>query len=196
VGHQFHWDAETYLDLMHSEVPDYDRFQEETAKATGPIEARRILELGIGTGETALRLLAAHPSAQLVGVDSNEQMLAAARRLLDPDRVELCVGRIEDPLPGGPFDLVVAALVVHHLKGNHKAELFQRVHRVLRPGGRFLLADVVIPERPEDAITPLSPDYDHPSTLPELLGWLHAAGFSPTLIWGPRDLAVITADRR
>jgi tRNA (cmo5U34)-methyltransferase len=194
VGHQFHWDAETYLDLMRAEVPDYDRLQEETAKATGPIEARRILELGIGTGETALRLLGAHPHAQLVGVDSSEQMLAEARRLLGPDRVELRVGQIEDPLPAGPFDLIVAALVVHHLKGDHKAELFQRVHWVLRPNGRFVLADVVVPEDPEDAITPLSPDYDHPSTLPEQLRWLQAAGFSPTLIWKRRDLAVIAAD--
>jgi tRNA (cmo5U34)-methyltransferase len=83
---------------------------------------------------------------------------------------------------------------VHHLKGDQKAVLFQRIQAVLRPGGRFLLADVVVPERPEDAMTPLSPDYDHPSTLPELLGWLQAAGFSPTLIWKRRDLAVIAAD--
>ena len=57
VGHQFHWDAETYLESMRAEVPDYDRLQEETAEATRPVEARAILELGTGTGETARRLL-------------------------------------------------------------------------------------------------------------------------------------------
>ncbi|MCA1677861.1 MAG: class I SAM-dependent methyltransferase, partial [Actinobacteria bacterium] len=86
--------------------------------------------------------LAVHPVAELVGVDSSEQMLAAAGRLLDPDRVDLHSDRIEDPLPPGPFDLVVAALVVHHLEADDKAKLFQRVNSLLRPGGRFVLADV------------------------------------------------------
>jgi hypothetical protein len=34
VGYQFHWDAETYLDLMRAEVPVYERLQEATANAT------------------------------------------------------------------------------------------------------------------------------------------------------------------
>ena len=34
VGYQFHWDAETYLDLMRAEVPGYERLQEATANAT------------------------------------------------------------------------------------------------------------------------------------------------------------------
>ncbi len=123
-------------------------------------------------------------------------MLASAGRLLDPGRVELRIDRIEDPLPAGPFDLVVAALVVHHLQADEKAKLFQRVHSLLRPDGRFVLADVVVPEFPEDAITPLSPDYDHPSTLAEQLGWLQAVGLSASVIWKRRDLAIIAADRR
>jgi len=53
VGYQFHWDAETYLDLMRAEVPAYERLQEATANATQETNARAILELGTGTGETA-----------------------------------------------------------------------------------------------------------------------------------------------
>ncbi len=100
---QFHWDATSYLDLMHSEVAGYERLQDESAEATRPIEARRILELGTGTGETARRLLAVHPLADLIGVDSSEQMLAVARRLLDRDGVDLRLARIEDSLPEGPL---------------------------------------------------------------------------------------------
>ncbi len=195
AGHQFHWDATTYLDLMRAEVPDYERLQDETAEATRHSEARAILELGTGTGETARRVLARHPHANLVGVDSGEQMLAAARQALEPDRVDLRIGRIEDALPEGPFDLAVAALVVHHLAGQAKAELFRRVHSALRPGGRFVVADVVVPTDPQDAITPLSPEYDHPSTLAEQVAWLERADFSATVVWRARDLAVIAADR-
>ncbi len=196
MGHQFHWDAKTYLELMRAEVPDYGRLQEEVAAATRLVEARAILELGTGTGETARRLLAVHPLADLIGIDSSEQMLAAASQLLEPERVDLRMGRIEDALPAGPFDLVIAALVVHHLQGHDKANLFRRVHSLLRPGGRFVLADVVVPEFPGDAITPLSPDYDHPNTVAEQLDWLEGAAFSASVIWERRDLAVIAADRR
>ena len=47
---------------------------------------------------------------------------------------------------------------------------------VLEPGGRFVLADVVVPDDPADAITPLSPDYDLPSRADEQLAWLGDAG--------------------
>ena len=50
MGYQFHWDADTYLELVRAEVSDYDRLQEETAAATQSVEAHAILELGTGTG--------------------------------------------------------------------------------------------------------------------------------------------------
>ena len=75
-----------------------------------------MLELGTGTGETARRLLEAHPDAFLVGVDASAEMLAVARSVLPGDRVDLRVGAIEEPLPEGPFDLVASALCVHHLE--------------------------------------------------------------------------------
>jgi len=195
VGYQFHWDAKTYLELMHAEVPAYEDLQEATANATLGINARLILELGTGSGETARRLLATHPRAALVGIDSSEQMLAAAAQLLNSERVDLRVGRIEDALPGGPFDVAVAALVVHHLGGDRKTELFRRIHAVLRPGGRLVLADVVVPDDPQDAITSLRPDYDHPSSVAEHLAWLKRAGFAATVVWSARDLAVFSGER-
>lgn len=192
---QFHWHAESYLDLMHAEVPDYERLEDEAAEASRPIEALAILDLGIGTGETARRVLATHPRAHLTGIDSSEDMLAAARHLLDSDRVDLRLERIEDPLPPKVFDLVVSSLAVHHLTEAAKVELFGRVYAALRPGGRFVLADVVVPERPEDAITPITPEYDFPSTLADQLGWLRGSGFSASTSWQHHDLAVMVADR-
>jgi tRNA (cmo5U34)-methyltransferase len=118
-------------------------------------------------------------------------MLDAARDSLPPARVELRVGRIEDELPDGSFDLVASALCVHHLDANEKADLFRRVRAVLAPGGRFVLADVVVPERASDAVTPLTPGFDKPSSLAEQLEWLRDAGFDPAVTWSERDLAVL-----
>ncbi len=189
---QFHFHPDDYMELMLSEMPDYLRLQDEAAAATGA-GATRLLELGTGTGETARRVLARHPGATLTGIDASADMLAVARDVLPG--ADLHVSRLQDPLPSGPFDLVFAVLAVHHLDGPGKAGLFARVAAALAPGGRFVLGDVVVPDDPADAITPLSPSYDLPSRVDEQLGWLAEAGLDAAVAWTARDLAVIAADK-
>jgi tRNA A37 threonylcarbamoyladenosine synthetase subunit TsaC/SUA5/YrdC/SAM-dependent methyltransferase len=191
---QYHFDAGSYAEEIRSDLPAYDAFQDSVAQASGS-GATRILELGTGTGETARRLLLRHPEAKLVGVDENEQMLAVARASLPEGRVELRVGRIEEPLPEGPFDLVASALCVHHLDDIGKASFFARVREVLAPGGLFVLGDVVVPVDPSLASTPLTPGYDRPSSLADQLRWLREAGFAPAVAWEDGDLAVVAARR-
>jgi tRNA (cmo5U34)-methyltransferase len=186
------WDPDSYAAVVRREVPDYDRLQAETAAATGT-GARRVLELGTGTGETARRVLERHPQAMLIGVDGSSEMLAGARASLPPERVELRLGRLEDPLPAGPFDLVVSALAVHHLDGPGKAGLFHRVAAVLAPGGRFVLGDLVVPDDPADVVTEIDGVHDTPSSAAEQLGWLREAGLDARIAWSHRDLAVLVA---
>ena len=188
---QFHFDPDSYLAMMRADVPRYDELQDVVAAATVGVPARRILELGTGTGETARRLLALHPGARFVGIDSSEAMLAIARADVAAD---LRVQRLEDPLPEGPFELVVSALAVHHLDADDKRDLFRRVRRELTPGGRFVLADLVVPERPEDTVTPATPGFDKPDPLPDLLAWLEEAGFETRVEWSWKDLAAVRAD--
>ncbi len=191
---QYHFDASSYADEIREDLPFYDALQDSLAGASGS-GARRILELGTGTGETARRLLERHPDASLVGIDENEQMLAVARDALPASRVSLHAGRIEDPLPEGPFDVVATALCVHHLDGRAKAELFERIRDALVPDGLFVLADVVVPVDPALATTPLTPGYDRPSPLAEQIRWLAEAGFEPQVVWEHGDLAVVAARR-
>jgi tRNA (cmo5U34)-methyltransferase len=192
---QFHFDPDSYDQLMADDVPAYPRLQAAVAEAAGAHAAGggqrepRLLELGTGTGETAVHVLAAHPGATLVGVDASEAMLDRARRRLPA--ADLRVARLQDPLPEGPFDLVFSALAVHHLDGPAKADLFTRVAAVLRPGGRFVLGDLIVPEDPEDVVTAIDGVFDQPSSIEEQLAWLAEAGLAPALTWRERDLAVL-----
>jgi tRNA (cmo5U34)-methyltransferase len=158
--------------MVRSEVPEYDRLQDEVARATEGVEAERILELGTGTGVTTRRVLERHPGARLVGVDSSAEMLAAA----DLPGADLRHQDLREPLPEGPFALVFSALAVHHLDGPGKADLFQRVAAVLAPGGRFVLADVIVPADPGDVVIPLDEGFDLPDSVDDLLTWLREAG--------------------
>jgi tRNA (cmo5U34)-methyltransferase len=196
---QFHFSPDIYADLMADGVPAYARLQAAVAEAAGAHvgaggqPAERLLELGTGTGETAVHVLAAHPGATLVGIDASEAMLAHARPRLP--EADLRVGRLQDPLPAGPFDVVFSALAIHHLDGPGKADLFARVAAVLAPGGRFVLGDLIVPENPADVVTPVDDKIDRPSTIEEQLTWLAEAGLAPALTWRERDLAVLVGVR-
>jgi tRNA (cmo5U34)-methyltransferase len=188
-----HWHPDEYGAVVAT-IPGYERLQEETVRATDDLEPRRVLELGVGTGETSARLLNRHPRSFMVGVDASPDMLAAAARAVPQERVELVVGRLEDELPDGPFDLVVSALAVHHLDDAGKRDLFRRVAARLSPDGRFVLADVVRPPDPADGRVEIEEGYDLPSSIDEQLSWLGEAGFAPRVAWAEADLAVVVAD--
>ena len=191
-GGQFHFDPASYLQTIRKEVPAYDELQHAVAEATAGIHVERVLELGVGTGQTSRLVLDLHPEAELVGIDESAEMLAAASA--DVAGADLRVSRLEDALPEGTFDLVVSALAVHHLDGAAKADLFTRVADRLRPGGRFVLGDVVVPDNPADAVTPIDGVYDQPSTMGDQVRWLAAAGLDAEVVWVRQDLAVMVAD--
>jgi tRNA (cmo5U34)-methyltransferase len=191
---QFHFDPDTYLEMVTSEIPSYVELQDRTAEATVGVAASTILDLGAGTGETAVRVAGTHPSAHLVGIDESVEMLAHARLRLPEG--EFRVGHLEDPLPSGQFDLVVSALAVHHLDGPGKQQLFKRIAERLTPTGRFVMADVVVPDDPADVVTPIDGVYDKPSQVVDLLAWLEQAGFDSRVAWSKLDLAVIVAELR
>ena len=136
-------------------------------------------------------MLDRHPQARLTGVDSSEHMLALA----DLPEADLRLQDLRDALPEGPFDLVFSALAVHHLDADGKADLFARVAAVLAPGGRFVLADVIVPDDPADVVTPLDPGFDLPETVADLQAWMADAGLRPRVTWQERDLAVLAAER-
>jgi tRNA (cmo5U34)-methyltransferase len=129
-----------------------------------------------------------------VGIDGSRQMLDAALAELPKDRVDLRLSRLEDPLPAGGFDAIVSVLAVHHLAGEQKAELFERVAAALEPGGRFVLGDVVVPEQADDAVVPVEEGFDLPDSVDEQVSWLEAAGLEPQIVWQQQDLAVLRAD--
>ena len=185
------WNPETYLAQMLEEIPGYEELEAAVATATAGFDPRTVLELGTGTGETALHVLAQHPSARWTGIDASEPMLARARERL-PD-ADLRASRLEDPLPSGPFDLVVSVLAVHHLAGDAKRDLFTRIAQV---SDTFVLGDVVVPERPEEVAIEIDGVYDVPSSVAEQLEWLEHAGFDAHATQIRPDLAVFVARRR
>ncbi len=177
--------------MIRSEIDAYDDLQDMLAKATADISARRILDLGSGTGETSLACKRLHPAASLVGVDSNEDMLRIARRQLPSATFR--VSRLEDPLPDGPFDVVVSAFAIHHLDGEGKRDLFRRIAEVLSTGGCFAFLDVVVPTGAVAKPIAVEDGVDKPNAVADMVDWLTQAGFRAAVIHAEGDLAILTA---
>jgi tRNA (cmo5U34)-methyltransferase len=177
VSAQFDSDPDAYLKQIRAEVPRYDELQERSIEAI-PFPPTRVLELGIGTGETTRRLLERYPDAQVIGLDSTPEMVFRAREL----GIEVRLARMEDPLPDGPWDLVISVLSVHHLPAEGKRDLFRRVREQSRA---LVLGDVVVAGV---QITPLEPGVDLPDPASEIAEWCGGE-----VTWEADDLAVIRA---
>ena len=103
---------------------------------------RDVLDLGCGTGTLAVEL--ARAGGNVVGVDGDEDVLRRAAAKAHSAGVELSLlAGLADaiPLPDDSVDAVVCSLLLHHLAPADKAVGLAECRRVLRPGGRLLIAD-------------------------------------------------------
>ncbi len=102
----------------------------------------RVIDIGAGTGLLGLAL--AGDIGELVLAEPSEGMLEVAReKLADTGLTHASALRFDlqvDQPPGGPFDLAVSLLVLHHLEDTQAA--LSAIHDLLRPGGRIALADL------------------------------------------------------
>jgi ubiquinone/menaquinone biosynthesis C-methylase UbiE len=158
--------------------------------------ARRVLDVGCGTGAMAVAAAGRWPSVVVDGVDASDGMLAIARRELDAipgpirDRVRYRQGYADRlPFDDGTFDVVLSAFVLQLVPSRPRA--LREMRRVLRPGGRLayvrwlhgdasLAADAAYDEALVAAgLEPRDPGNDHPDLVsPEAaLAQLRNAGF-------------------
>jgi tRNA (cmo5U34)-methyltransferase len=142
---QFDWKPEIYLERIRAEIPAYDELQAQAVAAI-PFPPERVLELGMGTGETTRRLIEAHPDAWVVGLDSSPDMVFRARQSYD----DVQLARMEDPLPDGPWDLVISVLSVGQLDDAQRQNLCRQVKTQSRS---LVIGDVFKNDQHQDLVS-------------------------------------------
>jgi arsenite methyltransferase len=160
-------------------------------------EGEIILDLGSGAGfDCFLAANQVGKTGKVIGVDMTAEMLDRARenaRKGNYDNVEFRLGEIENlPVGDRQVDVIISNCVIN-LSPNKK-RVFQEAFRVLRPGGRLMVSDIVLlkelPEEIRNSVAAYIGCVAGATTKKDYLEAIQAAGFGETNVLGEATFSV------
>lgn len=126
----------------------WDWFENRFVSVVKPRPSERLLDVCAGTNAIGIALLQSEPSLEVHAIDRSAamqdvgQQRAKARGL----RIQSVIGDVHElPFPDNHFDVVTLQFASRHLRVK---TVFQEIHRVLKPGGRFCHCDMLRPGNP------------------------------------------------
>jgi trans-aconitate 2-methyltransferase len=127
-GIELSWSAKQYIAFEDERT----RPVRDLLAALPPIDARSVIDLGCGPGNSTEVLAARYPEARVAGIDTSPDMIAAARRRLP--QVNFAVDDLQDCKLGGPFDVILANAVLQWVP-DHETLLPQLIGKLAPQGG-------------------------------------------------------------
>ena len=135
--------------------PSHDDFREitkeiqEAASWLQTDKRSKILDIGCGTGNFSIHF--ANLCEKVYAIDVSETMLKFAQNKANSSNADNITfshtGYLNFELPNNHVDGIISSLSLHHLPDFWKGVALEKIFAVLKPGGRFYLYDVVIPDQ-------------------------------------------------
>jgi tRNA (cmo5U34)-methyltransferase len=130
----------------HKSVPNYDEFQDTiTECVTKDVENElKVLELGVGNGGTAITFLKKFPKSNYYGLDNSEESVKKCKDALKyTPNAKIEVSDFSEFESDEKFDIIIAALSIHHLEKEDKQKLINNIKNWLNKDGIFVWGDLV-----------------------------------------------------
>jgi SAM-dependent methyltransferase len=156
------------------------RALDQAAVTTG----ETVVDLGCGRGQDVVRAAGrVGPGGRAIGIDGTEEMLEKARAGVPPFVRNAAFVRSDLAaldLPSAVADVAISNCAINHARD--KAAVYAEIHRILRPGGRFVVSDVIaeeaLPESVRSDPAAWAACYGGAIPEPEYLAAIRAAGFT------------------
>jgi len=209
-----------YDTLIRKLIPKYEEMHELVINSI-PFEKDKkitILDLGVGTGQTALHILKKYPNATIDGIDISPKMIEQGKLRLEKykEKIKFYESDIYHYEFTKQYDAIIAVLCIHHLNPSQKQDFFKKIHSILKPDGIFIIADIIKFDSQDETkqkedewkhflVENLSEkeaqywfdnylEEDLPDSVPDQIKWLRQAGFTQSqCIWQHINYAIIKA---
>lgn len=181
--------------------------------------AYEVIDLGTGTGISAKVVQSVLPYAHFNLVDFSAQMMRGAREKFAPSDTRFIEADYSTMNWDRMYDVVMTVIGLHHQSDEGKRELFKRVHAHLKPGGVFIIGDLVTYRDPHVAALNQARHFHHLvdkaadeqaltewahhhlflnklTPIEDLIMWLEATGFAITVRYTNLNTALIVAEKR
>ena len=137
--------------FFNYKIDDYDQSHEEFMKTKKELadsldkDARKILDLGAGTGLELIHLFELYPDAEVTVIDISENMLERLKERSFGDKVNTICGDFFEVEFGDNYDAVISTSALHHFKREEKIKLYKKVLNCLKEKGQFINCDRIAP---------------------------------------------------
>lgn len=105
--------------------------------------AKRILDLGAGTGLELIHLFELFPNAEVTVIDITENMLDKLKQRSFANHVKTICGDFFEVDFGHDYDAVISTSALHHFKYEEKVKLYKKIYECLKNNGEFLNCDYI-----------------------------------------------------
>ena len=147
VKKNFDRDYKEYGALIRKLIPKYKEMHELLMDCLNLSKNSKIkiLDLGVGTGETALRILKKFPNVEIDGIDISKKMIQQAKIRLKKyiSRIKFFEGDMIDFDFTKKYCSAFGVLSIHHLNNHQKQAFFKKIFNCLEENSVFVIADII-----------------------------------------------------
>ncbi|MGB0908826.1 MAG: class I SAM-dependent methyltransferase [Nitrospirales bacterium] len=117
------------------------------------LDNAHVVDLGCGPGDILIRLVEAHPTLRVTGIDASQPMIDIAQRAVDDakqqERIEFRCQRIQDVSFSTPVDAIISNSLAHHIP--NPLQFWYIIKTMAKSGAPVFVMDLIRPESTEEA---------------------------------------------